>query len=198
MPSLRRMSSRPPRMFGPLVVAAALHDAVVLLEHVVEVVALHYHVVELEEAQTLLHALLVALGAQHVVDGEAGADVAQQLDIVELEQPVGVVEHESLAVGEVYELAHLDFELRGVGLYLLLGEHLAHVGAAGGVADHRRAAAEQSYRTVARELEAAHQVERHEVADVQAVRRRIEAYIERCLPGVDEVADLLLVRELGN
>ena len=55
----------------PLVVAAELHVAAVVLEQVVEVVGLHGHVVELEEAQTLLHALLEAFGAEHVVDREA-------------------------------------------------------------------------------------------------------------------------------
>jgi len=56
--------------------------AAVVLEHVVEVVALHDHVVELEEGQALLHALLIALGAEHVVDGEAGTHITQQLNII--------------------------------------------------------------------------------------------------------------------
>ena len=48
------------RHIAPLIVAAKLHIAAVVLEHVVEVVALHDHVVELEEGQALLHALLIA------------------------------------------------------------------------------------------------------------------------------------------
>ncbi len=83
---------------APLVVAAELHVAAVVLEHVVEVVALHDHVVELQEGQTLLHALLVALGAQHVVHGEAGAHLAQQFNVVQVQQPVGVVQHQGLAL----------------------------------------------------------------------------------------------------
>mgnify|MGYP007072580595 CR=1 FL=1 len=58
---------------APLVIAAELHIAAVVLEHIVEVVALHDHVVELKEGQALLHALLIALGAQHIVHGEARA-----------------------------------------------------------------------------------------------------------------------------
>ena len=42
---------------APLVVAAELHIAAVILEQMVEVVALHDHVVELQEAQTLFHVL---------------------------------------------------------------------------------------------------------------------------------------------
>ena len=70
---------------APLVIAAKLHVAAVILEQMVEVVALHDHVVELEEGQTLLHALLVALGAQHVIHAEAGTDLAQQLDVIEVQ-----------------------------------------------------------------------------------------------------------------
>ena len=148
--------------------------------------------------EALLHALLVALGAQHVVHGEVRAHVAQQLDIVETEQPVGVVQHEGLALGEVYELRHLDLELGGVLLDLLLRQHLAHVGTAGGVADHGRAAAQQGYGPVARELEPAHEVQGHEVADVERVRRRVEAYIERSLARIYELPYLLLVRHLRD
>ena len=69
---------------APLVVPAELHVAAIVLEHVVEVVALHDHVVELQEAEAFFEALLIALGAEHVVDGEACADLAQELDVIEL------------------------------------------------------------------------------------------------------------------
>ena len=69
---------------APLVVAAELHIAAVVLEEVIEVVGLHDHVVELKEAQALFHTLLVALGAEHIVDAEARAHLAQQLDVIEL------------------------------------------------------------------------------------------------------------------
>ena len=42
---------------APLVVAAELHIAAIMLEQVVEVVGLHDHVVEFQEGQTLLHPL---------------------------------------------------------------------------------------------------------------------------------------------
>ena len=82
----------------PLVVAAELHVAAVLLVQHVEIVALHDHVVELEEGQTALPALLVALEGQHLVYAEACAYLAQNVDVVEIHQPVGVVDHDSLAV----------------------------------------------------------------------------------------------------
>ena len=69
---------------APLVVAAELQIAAVFLVERVEIVALHNHVVKLEEGEALFHALLVAFRAQHVVDREARAHFAQQLDVVEL------------------------------------------------------------------------------------------------------------------
>jgi len=51
---------------------------------------------------------------------------------------------------------------------------------------------------VARHLKALHQAQRHEVADVQAVRRAVEADVEGRLAVVDQLADLLLVGHLRD
>ena len=181
---------------APLVIAAELHVAAVMLEHVVEVVALHDHVVELEEGQALLHALLIALGAQHVVDGEAGAHVAQQLDVVQIQQPVAVVDDNCLALGKIDEPAHLFLEAVYVVLDGLLRHHLAHVGLAGRVADHCRTAANEDDGLVARHLEALHQAERHKVSHVQAVCGGVEADVEGCLAGIHQFFDFLFVGHL--
>ena len=52
---------------GPLVIAAELEVAAVILEQFVEIVCLHQHVVELEECESLFHPLLVAFRPQHVI-----------------------------------------------------------------------------------------------------------------------------------
>ena len=116
----------------PLVVAAELEVAAVVLIEIVEVVGLHGHVVELQEAQALLHALLEALGAEHVVHREARADVADEVDIVELQEPVSVVDHHGLALAKLDKPLHLLFKAVAVVLDGLSGHHGAHVGAAGG------------------------------------------------------------------
>ena len=183
---------------APLVVAAELHIAAVLLIQHIEVVALHDHVVEFKEAEPLLHTLLVALGAQHVVDREACADLAQKVHVVEVEQPVCVVHHQRFVVREVDEALHLLFEAGGVVLDVLTGQHLAHIGSARGVADHGGAAADQGDRLVARHLQALHQRQRHEVPCRQAVRRAVKADIERRLARVDHRLDLFLVGQLGE
>jgi len=163
---------------------------------VVEVVALHDHVVELEEGQAFLHALLVALSTQHVVHAEAGTDFAQKLDVVEVQEPVGVIQHHSLAVAKLDEALHLALEALGVMVDVLFGQHFAHIGTPGGVTDHGGAAADQGDGTVACLLQAFHQGQGHKVASGQAVGRAVKADVERSLAVVDYLFDFLFVRNL--
>ena len=128
-----------------------------MLEHVVEVVALHYHVVKLKEAQALFHALLVALGSEHVVDREAGTDLAQKLNVIKRLEPGRVAKHERLTVGKINEFLHLALETLGIVLDGFLGQHLAHIGAAGGVADEGRAVSNEGDGLVTRHLQALHE-----------------------------------------
>ena len=183
---------------GPLVVAAALHVAADGLEHVVEVIGLHNHIVELQEGQPPFHALLVAVRPEHVVHRETGAHLPKQLHVIEVQQPVRVVHHHGLALAEVDEPLHLPLEALGVVVDVLLGEHLAHVGAAGWVADHGGAAANQGDGLVARRLEPLHQRQGHEVPRRQAVRRAVKADIKGGLPGIYHLADFVLVGDLGD
>ena len=183
---------------APLVVAAELHIAAKMLEQVVEVVGLHDHVVEFQEGQSPLHALAVAVRPEHVVDGEARANFPQQLHVVQVQQPVGVVDHLRLALAKLDEALHLLFEALGVVVDVLLGEHLPHIGTAGGVADHGRAAADQGDGLVARHLQTLHQGQRHEVAGGQAVGGAVKADVEGGLAVVDHFPNLFLVGDLGN
>ena len=183
---------------APLVVAAELHVAAVMLEQVVEVVGLHGHVVELQEAQALLHPLLEAFGPQHVVHGEAGADVPDEVHVVQVQEPVSVVHHLGLALAEVDEPGHLLFEAVAVVLDGLLRHHGAHVGTAGGIADHGGAAADEGDGLVAGHLEALHQAQSHEVAHMEAVGGGVKADIEGGLAVVYKFPDLILVGHLGD
>ena len=183
---------------APLIVPAKLHVAVVMLEQVVEIVALHDHVVELKEAESTLHALLVALGPQHIVDGKAGAHLPQQLHVIQAQQPVRVIQHQGLIRPELDELLHLPAEALRVMIDIRAGQHLTHVGASGGVADHGGAAADKSDGLVARLLQTLHQRQRHEMAGGQAVRRAVKTDVENGLAGVHHRADLFLVGHLGD
>jgi len=183
---------------APLVIPAELHIAVMGLEEMIEVVGLHDHVVELEEAEASFHAVLVAFCAEHVVHRETGADFAEKLDVVEVEQPVRVVDHLSLALAEFDEAFHLFAEALGVVVNVLDGEHLAHVCPAGRVSDQGRAAADERDGTVACGLKALHESERHKVTGGQAVRRAVKADVEGRFSVVDHLTDQLLVGDLGD
>ena len=169
-----------------------------MLEQVVEVVGLHDHVVELQEAQALLHALLVALGPEHVVHREAGAHFPQQLHIVEVHQPVGIVDHHGLALAELNEPLHLLFEAIAVVLDGLGGHHGAHVAAAGGVAHHAGAAADEGDGAVAHHLQPLHETQGHEVAHVEGVGGGVKADVEGGFAVVDHFSNFFLVGDLGD
>ena len=182
----------------PLVVAAELQVAAVFLKEMQEIVALHDHVVKFQEAESLLHTLLVALGTEHVVDREAGSDVSQQFDVIQLEQPVAVVDEQCLALSEVDEFAHLLLEALDVVVDCLGSHHLSEIGSPGWIADHSRAAADKRNRLVASHLQPLHQTERHEVPHMQRIGSRVKTDVEGSLAVVDKLFDFLFVCHLRN
>ncbi len=183
---------------GPLVIAAELHIAAVVLIEVVKVVALHDHIVELKEAESLLHALLVALGSEHVVDGEACADLAQKLNVVEVKKPVGVVDHHCLAFAEVDKALHLTLEAVCIVLNILTREHFSHVCSARGITYHSSAAAYESNGLVACHLQTLHKRKSHEMSRGEAVCGAVKADVEGGLPVVDHRAYLFFVSDLSK
>src|SRR3546814_5178009 len=64
-----------------------------------EVVGLQDHVVEFEEAERLLalQPQLHGVEAEHAVDREMPAVVAQEVDILQLVDPVGIIGHHGIA-----------------------------------------------------------------------------------------------------
>ena len=66
----------------PLIVAAQLQRAIVFLEKMQEIVALHQHIVELQKRQTLFEPLLVALCRKHPVHGEMRSDFTEKIDVI--------------------------------------------------------------------------------------------------------------------
>ena len=80
---------------------------------------------------------------------------------------------------------------------IVLGQHLAHIGAAGGVTDHGSAAANQGDGLVACQLQALHQGQCHKVAGGQAICSAVKADVKGSLAVVDQVDDLL-IGDLGH
>ena len=157
------------------------HRAAVAAVQFHEVVGLEDHVVELQERQFLvaLEPHADAVHGHHPVDGEMPADVAQHLDVVELRQPRGVVDHGG-GVADPVESKESRKRLLDAGLVLLdliEGEDLSRFVAAGRVADPGGAAAHEGDGRAARGLEPVQHHDRQEVADMERGRRAIVAHI---------------------
>ncbi len=150
-------------------------------QQLAEVVALQDAVVELEERQPLLtlQPQAHAVEREHPVDAEMRPDLAQQLDIAEFVEPVGVVRHDCVggAVAEAQKWLDVAADARHVACDLRVAQQLPRLLAEGRVADARRAAAHQRHRPVAVALKQPQQHDLHHVADMQAVRGAIEADI---------------------
>ncbi len=125
-------------------------------------------------------------------------DLAEEFNVVEGEQPVGVVDDDGFSVAKLDEPFHLFFETVTVVLNGFRGHHGAHVGAAGRVANIAGAAAQQDNGAVAGHLQTLHEAERHEVTDVKGICGRVEADIETCTAIVNQLADFGFICDLRN
>ena len=92
---------------------------------------------------------------------------------------------------EADETRHLLPETIDVVLYGLARHHAAKIGASGGIADHRRAAADEDDGTVSRLLQTLGNDELHEMPHVQAVRRGIEPDVEALRTAVQQFFEVV-------
>ena len=106
------------------------------------------------------------------------AYLAQQVNIIQIQQPVSVVGNNSLALAEVDKAAHLLFEAGDIVSNELGGEHFSHFVLAAGVANHAGAAAQQHDGAMACLLHMAHHHQRNEVTYMQAVGSGVKTNIE--------------------
>ena len=97
-------------------------------------------------------------------------DVAQELDVAERVEPVGVVDHHRVGrpVAEGQEPLEHAADAGDVGVDLVVGEQRAALVLAGGIADLGRAAAHQHDRLVPGLLQPAQHHDLHQAAHVQA------------------------------
>ena len=183
---------------APLVVAADLQAAAVVFEQLEEVIALHEHIVEFQERKARFHAALVAFGGQHAVDAEQRTHLAQKVNVVEIQQPVAVIDHDGLAVAEIQEARKLRLNAGDVFADGFAAHHLAQVALAAGVADHGGAAAAQDDGPVARPLEVTGHDDGHEVPHMQAVRRGVDAEVEGHGLALQRLVEVLLKGDLRD
>ena len=168
---------------APLVGAAELKRAIVAPRQFDEIVGLEDHVVEFQEGERLfpVQPQFHAVEGQHPVDREMAAVLAQEIDIGEAVEPVGIVRHHGIgrSVAEGEELLEHAADARHVRRDLRLAQQLPGRILAGGIADPGRAAAHQDNRLVAGLLQPAQQHDLQQAADMQAVRGAVETDIGR-------------------
>ena len=111
-----------------------------------KIIALHNHIVKLDKRKAALQPGFETLISEHLVDRKMDAHIPQQLNVVEFKQPVPIAKHQRAAIREIKEPLHLPFETLGIMVDLLNGEHLTHIGLAGGIAYHRCSGAQQRNR----------------------------------------------------
>ena len=183
---------------APLVIPAKLHIAAIVLEHKVKVIGLHNHIVEFQERKALFHTLLIALGPQHIVDAKAGPYLAQQLNVVQLHKPIGIIQHNRLIRTKFDETLHLAFKALGIVGNVLSGKHLAHIRTPRRIADHGSTAADKSNGTVSGHLQTLHQRKRHKMAGCKTIGSAVKANIECRFSGIDHVFDFFFIGHLCN
>ena len=76
--------------------------------------------------------------------------------------------------------------------------HGAHIRSSRGISDHTGSAADKSNRLVACHLKPLHQAKRHEVADMERIRRGVKADVKNGFSVVDKLPDFFFVRYLSD
>ena len=168
---------------APLVRPAHLEAAGRAARQLQKIIGLQDHVIEFEEGERLLpiQPHLHRIEAQHPVDREMLADIAQERDIFEAVQPLRIVEHDGVGrpVPEGQEAGEHALDAGDILRDQIGGEQLARFILKARVADLAGAAAHQDDGLVSRALQLAQHHDRHQMPDMQRRRGRIETDIAR-------------------
>ncbi len=137
------------------------------------------HVVEFDERQRAfaVETCFDRFERQHPIDREVAPDVPKKRDVLQRIQPIGVVDENRVGrtVAERQKPPQEFFDPLDIGLDFPFAADLPHLVFAGRVADLRRATTDQSDGFLPRALHNPEFKDLHEVADMKARRRRIEA-----------------------
>ncbi len=121
--------------------------AAIALVELDEIIGLHDGIVEFQEGQRLVavQPQLDAVHGQHAVDRKVPADIAQEGNVIQLVQPLGIVHQDGVvgAVAEFQQMADTAQDALLVGLDLLRRQDQPRFVLAGGIAGLGGAAAHQ-------------------------------------------------------
>ena len=186
----------------PLIRAAELQNTVHAAAELQEVVGLEHHIVEFQKAQWLLaiQTQLHAVKAHHAVDRHVGSVIPQELDVFQIVQPVGVVEHDCIAgaVAKGQKLRKHVLDPGHVGGNAVIVQHLPGFVPARRVADLGGPAAHQNDGLVAGALHVPQHHDLHQIAHMEARRRAIEADVTGHRPGAGQRPQTVTIRLLVN
>ena len=93
----------------PLITSSHLNQTVVVLEEMPEIVGLEQLIVKFDEGKSGFQADLHRLRRQHPVDAEMDADIPEKIDVVELGQPIGIVQEKGLSSRKIEETGRTAF-----------------------------------------------------------------------------------------
>ena len=164
----------------PLIAPAELQHRSITPMQLEEVVRLHQHVAEFCERDAAVEPRLHRFFLQHDIHAEVLPDIAQEVHQALLHEPIGVVQHQGRRRPiEVEEPRHLVAHALQILPDLLFREEGPLAGLTARIADQPGAAPHQRDRAMPRELEVSQQHDRHEIAELQAGRGRIESDVPR-------------------
>jgi len=180
----------------PLVISPHLQATTVILKKMQEIIGLQKHVVELDEIETLFQTDPVTLGGEHAVDAEVSSDIAKELDIIEPREPIGIIEHDGLPLVEIQISRELYLKAARIAIDLVVGENLPHLRLSRRISDQSGPSSDQGNRPVAVPLHMGQRHDRHQRADMQTRRRRIETDIAGDLLSTQEISELRSIADL--
>lgn len=174
---------------APLVRPSGLQLDPAVLVQMAEVVSLEERVAELGEGQTVIAVKSAAnrvLG-EHLVDRHKLANVAKKVEETDRFGPIGVVDQSRLKGSglEVKKALQLHFDAPNVVAQRVHIEQVPFVAAARWVANHSSSTARQRHRTMSRLLESPQEQLTYQVANMQRVRRWVEADVHTNGPIVE-------------
>ena len=165
---------------APLVITAHLQAASITMKQLQEIIALHKHVCEFQETETVFscHPGFIAFCGQHAVDRELRTDIPHKIDKVQVTEPVAVIDDQRFAIIKIEETGHLLFDAFNIPVNGFHGQHFSHIGFSGRVTNHGCSAAHKRDGLVTRPLHMSHGHDRNIVPDMQAVGGRVKSYIK--------------------
>ena len=104
-----------------------LQNAVVAVEQLQEVIALHQHVVEFQKRQPFFQPCLKALCRKHPVDRKMHANLPQKIHVIKVQKPIGIIDDQRPTRRKIYKPGQLLLKACDIMVNYLLCHHLPHV-----------------------------------------------------------------------